>query len=195
MNKQFVELSSFLDIPVRAQLASFKVAYGIAKCKKPHTIAKKLVVPAALDLVSAMIGESVAQKLKVVPLSSNTICRRIEKISDDINDQLIAKMRGNEFSLQLDEATTSTSDKDAYLICYILFIDSDDNIMEDLLFCKLILTNCKAHKLFAIVNNFFQENNLEWKYCVGLCTDGARAMSGRFGGLRALVQGVAVNAK
>ena len=142
-----------------------------------------------------MIGESVAQKLKVVSLSNNTISSRLEKISDDINNQLIAKMRGNEFSLQLDEATTSTSDKDAYLICYVRFIDSDDNIMEDLLFCKLILRNCKAHELFAILNNFFQENKLEWKYCVGLCTDGARAMSGRFGGLLALVQGVAVNAK
>ena len=67
--------------------------------------------------------------------------------------------------------------------------------MEDLLFCKLILTNCKAHELFAILNNFFQQNKLEWIYCVGLCTDGARAMSGRFGGLRPLVLGVAVNAK
>ena len=38
MNKQSVELSSFLDTPVTAQLASFKVAYRIAKCKKPHTI-------------------------------------------------------------------------------------------------------------------------------------------------------------
>ena len=104
-------------------------------------------------------------------------------------------MGGNEFSLQLDEATTSTSDKDAYLICYVRFIDNDDNIVEDLLFCKLILTNCKAHQLFAILNNFFHENNLEWKYCVGLCTDRARAVSGRFGGLRALLQGVAVNAK
>ena len=104
-------------------------------------------------------------------------------------------MRGNEFSLQLDEATTSTSDQDACLICDVRFIDNDDNIVEDLLFCKLILTNCKAHELFAILNNFFQENKLERKYCVGLCTDGARAMSGRFGGLRALVQGAAVNAK
>ena len=104
-------------------------------------------------------------------------------------------MRGNESSLQLDEATTSTSDKDACLICYVRFIDNDDNIVEDLLFCKLILTNCKTHELFTILNNFFQENKLGWKYCVGLCTDGARAMSGRFGSLRALVQGVAVNAK
>ena len=194
MKKQSVELSSFLHTPVKALLASFKVAYRISKCKKPHAIAERLALPAALDLVSTMNGESIAQKLKVVPLSNNTICR-IEKISDDIHDHLIAKVRGNEFSLQLDEATTSTSDKDAYLICYVRFIDNDDNIVKDLLFCKLILTNCKENELFAILNNFFQENNLEWKYCVGLCTDGARVMSGRFGGLRTLVQGAAVNAK
>jgi len=81
------------------------------KCNKPHTIAEELVLPAALDLVSTMIEESAVQKLKAVPLSNNTICRRIDKISEDINDQLVAKMRGNEFSLQLNEATTSTSNK------------------------------------------------------------------------------------
>ena len=71
-------------------------------------------------------------------------------------------MRGNKFSLQVYEATTSTSDKDAYLIYDVRFIDNDDNIVEDLLFCNLILTNCKGHESFAILNNFFQENNLEW---------------------------------
>ena len=167
----------------------------IAKCKKLHSTTEELVLPAALDLVLTIIGESTAQKLKVVPLSNNTISRRIDKISDDINNYLAAKMLGNEFSLQLDVATTSTSNKDACLICCVRFIDNDDNIVEDLLFCKPILTNSRAHELFAILNNFFQENNFQWKYCVGLCTDGARAMSGLFGGLRTLVQGVAINAK
>ena len=101
-----------------------------------------------------MVGESVAQKLKVVPLLNNTSCRRIDKIADNINDQLVAKMRKNEFGLLLDEATTSTSHKDIYLICYVRFIDNDYNIIEDLLFCKSILTNCRAHELFAILNNF-----------------------------------------
>ena len=101
----------------------------------------------------------------------------------------------NEFSLQLDEATTSTSNKDAYLICYARFIDNDGNIVEDLLFYKPIIKNCRAHELFAILNNFFQKNNLQWKYCIGLCTDGARDMSGHFGGLQTLVEGVAINAK
>ena len=74
--------------------ATFEVAYRIAKCKKPHTIAEELVLAAALDLVSTMIGESVAQKLKTAPLSNKTVCREIDKISDDISDQLVAKMRG-----------------------------------------------------------------------------------------------------
>ena len=161
MNKQSVVFSNFLQTPVKVQLVSFKVAYRIAKCKKLHTTAEEVVLPSALDLVSTMIGESAAIKLKAVPLSNNTISRRIDKILDDINDQLVAKMRGNEFSLQLDEATTSTSNKDAYLICYVRFIDNDDNIVEDLLFCKPILKNCRAHELFAILNNFFQENNLQ----------------------------------
>ena len=104
-------------------------------------------------------------------------------------------MRGNEFSLQIDEVTISTSNKDANLICYVQFINKNGDIVEDLLFCKHILFSCKAHDLFAILNNFFAKNTVDWKYCVGLCTDGARAMLGCFRGLRALVQGVAPRTK
>ena len=150
INKQSVLFLNILHTP-----AYFEVACRIAKCKKPHTIAEELVLPAALDLVSTMIGESVAQKIKAVLLKNNTVCSMIDKISDDISNQLVAKMRENEFSLQLDEATTSTSHKDAYLICYLRYIDNDDNIVKDFLLCKPILTNCRANKLFAILNNFF----------------------------------------
>ena len=52
MNKQSVIFSNILHTPAKAQLASFKVAYRIAKCKKPHTIVEELVLPAVLDLVS-----------------------------------------------------------------------------------------------------------------------------------------------
>ena len=55
---------------------------------------------------------------------------------DNISDELVAKMRGNEFSLQLDEGATNTNDKDDNFICYVRFIDNDDNIVEDFLFCK-----------------------------------------------------------
>ena len=113
------------------------------------------MLPATLDLVATMIGKSVAQKLKAILLSNNIICRKIDKISNDISDQLVAKMRGNVFSLRLYEATTSTNGKDAILARYVRFIDNDNNIVQDLLFCKPILTNRKVHELFAILNNFF----------------------------------------
>ena len=45
----------------KTQLASFKVAYRIAKFKKLHTIAEELMLPAAFDLVSTMIGKSAAE--------------------------------------------------------------------------------------------------------------------------------------
>ena len=131
--------------------------HRIAKCKKQHTVAEELILSAVIDLVSAITGESAAQERKAVPLTNYIICRMTDnKIADDINNQLVAKMRGNEFSLQLDKATTSTSNKDAYLICYVRFIDGDDNIVEDLLFCKPISLSSKAHVLFAILNNFLR---------------------------------------
>ena len=37
-------------------------------------------------------------------------------------------------------------------------------MVEDVLFRKTILTNCKGNELFAILHIFFLENNLEWKY-------------------------------
>ena len=86
-------------------MASYKVACRVARCKKPHTIAKELILPAATDLVSIMVGENAAKKLKDVPISNNTIYRRIEDMGVDISDQLICKLKDNEFAIQLDEAT------------------------------------------------------------------------------------------
>jgi predicted RNase H-like nuclease len=78
------------SVPNNALLASHKVAHRIAKRKKPHTIAEELILLAAVDMVNIMIGES-AGKLSKVPLSNNTISRRIQHIAEDLNDQLIEK--------------------------------------------------------------------------------------------------------
>jgi hypothetical protein len=88
--------------------------------------------------------------------------------------------------LQLDEATDSN--KDAHLICYVRFVDGND-IVEDL-FCKSITASTKVQDLFEILNTFMVENNLEWTKCVGVCTDGGRSMSGRYGGLQALIRSI-----
>jgi hypothetical protein len=72
-------------------LASYKVAHRIAKCKKPHTIAEELILPAAVDMVNMMIGESAGKLCSKVPLSNNTISHTIQHIAEELNDQLIEK--------------------------------------------------------------------------------------------------------
>ncbi|XP_068129400.1 zinc finger BED domain-containing protein 5-like [Hyperolius riggenbachi] len=178
--KTFLKQAS---IPKNALLASYKVAYLVAKCKKPHTIAEDLILPAAMEMVTLMAGESTGKLLSKIPLSNSTVSRRIECMAEDLNDQITEKMKGKEFGLQLDEATDSH--KDAHLICYARFID-EDKIMEDLLFCKSITAGIKGQDLFNILDTFMSDNNLDWTKCVGVCTDGGRSMSGCYVGLQAL---------
>jgi hypothetical protein len=91
LKQQKIHFVKSASIPNDALLASYKVAYGIAKCKKPHAIAEELILSAAVDMVSIMIGESAGKLLLKVPLSNNTISRRIQHMAEDINDQLIEK--------------------------------------------------------------------------------------------------------
>jgi hypothetical protein len=60
-----------------------------AKYKKPHTIAEELILPAAVDMVKIMIGESAGKLLSRAPLFNSTISHRIQHIAEDLNDQLI----------------------------------------------------------------------------------------------------------
>jgi hypothetical protein len=56
-------------------------------------------------MVQAILGEKCAQQLSNVPLSDNTVSRRISDISEDLEEQLMEKLRNNRFVIQIDEAT------------------------------------------------------------------------------------------
>ena len=123
------------------------------------------------------------KKNKLVPLSNDTVCRRIGDMALDIHNQLNDRMKQREFSQQLDEATEGS--RDAHLICYVCFVDfSDHNVVEELLFCKLFELGCRGIYLFNIINDFFSTNNLNWRNCISIWTDGDKAVSGSRYGLR-----------
>ena len=109
----------------------------------------------------------------------------------ELNKKKVICISRHQYQAMLDEATDNNND--AHLICYVWFIDGK-NIVEDILFCKSITAGAKAQDLFEILDTFISENNLEWTKCVGVCTDGARSMSGCYGGLQALIRSKAPDA-
>jgi hypothetical protein len=96
------KLTNLATTSERAQKASFLVAQQIAKCKKPHTIAQELILPAAVGMCEIMLGTEAANKLKSIPLSDDTVKRRIDDLSDDIVSQLLGRLCCSEvqFSIQ-----------------------------------------------------------------------------------------------
>ena len=63
----------------KAVKASFTVAWKIARAIAAHTAGENLVKPAAVEMAWIMCGDAVTNKLAMVPLSNNTIKRRIQE--------------------------------------------------------------------------------------------------------------------
>ncbi|XP_046975180.1 protein FAM200B-like [Vanessa cardui] len=155
LKHQSMSLVSRATVPAKALLASYMVAHRIAKCKKPHTIAEELILPAAVDMVSIMIGESAAKEIKNIPLSNNTISRRIHDMAEDINEQIVRKLSGL-FAIQLDEATDSNDD--AQLICYRESHEDAENFNNTDFIIKLAYL-CDIFNKLNDLNKSLQGNN------------------------------------
>ncbi|GFU56512.1 zinc finger MYM-type protein 6 [Trichonephila clavipes] len=110
-----------------------KILAADTRCKKPHTIAEELILPAAIEIVETMFGDNFAKELQSIPLSNDTVSRRIDDIAEDVEQQLFGKLRDKLFSIQLDEATDSN--KDAHFIAYVRFWDGMSAV-EELIFAN-----------------------------------------------------------
>ena len=173
----------------KAQEASYRGSLLIAKAGKPHTIAEELCLPFAKEMTSIMCGENVAKQLSLVPLSNDTVSRRIQAMSENVKQTLVERIKDSPyFSIQLDE-TTDVADL-ANLLVFVRY-EYEKATHEDFLFCQSLQTRTTAEHIFQLVNAFFQETGLDWKKCVGVCTDGARAMTGRHSGVVARIREVA----
>ncbi|KAM4598750.1 protein FAM200A-like [Polymixia lowei] len=144
--------------------------------KKTHSIVEDLILPAAIVLPETMINKKAADALKTVPLSNNTVSRRIDDMSVNIIGQVVHKMKqAGQFALQLDEMTDCSAE--AQLLAFVRYKDVSD-IHEHILFCMKLTGKTTGEEIFQVIDSFFKDNDLEWK-----STDGAAAMTGRVHGL------------
>lgn len=182
-------LTSQTTTTTKLQAASYEVSDLIAKSKKPHTIGETLILPAAIAMCQAMDNEKIASQLKQVPLSDNTVARRIDEMANDIKIQLIDRIKkSGKFSLQLDESTDISNA--AQLLIFVRYC-YEGKLLEDMLFCTTLDGTCTGQDIFNKLESKMQEAGLSFDNCVGVCTDGAGAMMGKHKGLKAKIQAVA----
>ncbi|XP_077150810.1 SCAN domain-containing protein 3-like [Ranitomeya variabilis] len=172
---------------VSALRASFLVANRIAKAKKPFTIGEELILPAAKDICQELLGEAAVKKVAQVPLSASTVTvtRRINEIAEDIEVQLLERINASPwYAIQVDESTDV--DNKAMMLVYVRYIFQED-VHEDMLCALLLPANTTGAELFKSLDDYIS-GNINWSFCVGICTDGAAAMTGRLSGLTTRVK-------
>ena len=65
----------------KAQEASYAVTEIVARKMKSHTTAESAILPACQEMVRIMFGDYAVSEVNKIPLSDNTISRRIQDMS------------------------------------------------------------------------------------------------------------------
>ena len=95
----------------------------------------------------------------------------------DCEEQLLNEIRASDdFSIQLDESTTISSE--AIPFVYARYI-TKDTLRNDLLFSVNLTTTTKGEDKFNAVDTFFQLYHLKYENLIGCCTNGAASMMGK----------------
>ena len=107
-------------------------------------------------------------------------------MSTDIQDTVISFVKQSKmFTMQVDESTDISGK--AQLIAFIRFV-SDEKISDRFFCCKELKERTTGQDIFDTLTKYLEENELTWKECVGLCTDGAPSMIGSIKGFVSLVK-------
>ncbi|CAM1292725.1 Uncharacterised protein r2_g183 [Pycnogonum litorale] len=164
--------------------ASYEVAMLIAKHGKPFTEGA-FIKDCVMKMVENICPEK-KQEFMNVCLARNTVARRVEDISSDIQRQL--GDRGGAFdyfSLACDESTDASDT--AQLLIFLRGVDDNMNVTEELLDLKSLKGQTRGTDLFVSVCEAVDDMKLPWSKVSGIITDGAPAMAGERSGLSTLI--------
>ncbi|XP_078495832.1 SCAN domain-containing protein 3-like [Ciona intestinalis] len=113
--------------------SSYLIALLISKTKKPFTIGEDLIKPCMLAAATEVLGPEQANKLKAIPLSNDSIKRRILDMAVDVEQQVIEQVKQSRyFAIQLDESTDLSNC--AILSCFVRY-ETEESIIDEFLCC------------------------------------------------------------
>jgi ribosomal protein L10 len=86
------QIMLFSGVNMKAVVASYKVSFKIVKARNPYTFWEFLPLKAAKDTANSVLGEKVTKQLGWIPLSNDTVSRRISDMASNVKEQLIEKV-------------------------------------------------------------------------------------------------------
>jgi hypothetical protein len=94
-----------------------------------------------------MFSNKLLKDIDLIPLSNDTVGRRINDMAGNVESQLIERVKKSPYyALQIDETTHVTNN--ANLMCYIKY--AYDNIHDDILFCRTLPTHTTGEEIFSL---------------------------------------------
>ncbi|KAE9523112.1 hypothetical protein AGLY_016499 [Aphis glycines] len=167
-------------------IASYNTSKLIAKSGKAHTIGEQLILPAIKEVLETVLHHSASYNvIKKVPLSNDTVRRRIDEMAEDVEVSLCELLVSNKFSLQVDESTLPGNE--ALLLAYVRLF-KEGKIIQEMLFARTLIADTKGESIFKTVKDYFKEKNIPLVNIMSVATDGAPAMVGRHRGFIAFLK-------
>ncbi|XP_003748671.1 protein FAM200B-like [Galendromus occidentalis] len=87
------KLTKFTELSEKVMLASYQISWRIAKTGMAHTAGENLVLPAIKDAVSIVLNEKYVKEIESIPLSNDTVARRINQMAEWIENVVIQRVQ------------------------------------------------------------------------------------------------------
>jgi len=146
-----------------------------------HTVGENLIIPAAKEIMQTLIPSTSHDVTSCIPLSNDTVSRRMDEKSKNVESKICSMLKSQKFALQLDGATIR--DNEAVLLAYVRFFDVEaKRVSEEMLFMKSLTIDTKGSTIFHAVEDYLNGTTFCFLMLslVACATDGAASMTGKY---------------
>ncbi|XP_067135806.1 protein FAM200C-like [Centruroides vittatus] len=164
--------------------ASYQISLLIAKSGKSHTIGENLIKPSISAFLKTVL-EKDDKDVKAMPLNNNTVSRRIDEMSEDIEKHVVEKLKSRPLLVQMDESTLR--DSEAVLITYVRYIEKGE-FAEEVLFCKSLESTTTFKDIYSKLKYYLDVNNIPMENITSCAVDDAPNIMGKKNGCLKLMK-------
>lgn len=189
LNQQQNVMSVALSQDSAVTKASYEICYILGKHMKPFTdaeIVKECFVSAADILFDKFSNKKqILADIKKIQLSDSTCTRRIEDISKYIHEDVLDNLRKCKFfSLAFDSSTDISATSQCSL--FVRYCTENNLIVEQFLNFLSMKGQTRGIDYLDTICNYLEQNDIDTKKIVCVCTDGCPSMTGSENGFIAL---------